>query len=54
LTIFEVLTWGAFLVLQSLAEWAQARATLVREAANAHVKAAAAREASLQARIEAV
>lgn len=41
------------LLFQSLAERAQAQAALVREAANAQVEAAAAREASLQAMVEA-
>jgi hypothetical protein len=39
--------------MQSLAEWAQARTGLLREAANAHVEAAAAHEAKLQAEIAA-
>jgi hypothetical protein len=37
--------------VQSLAEWAQARTGLLREAANAHVEAATAREAKLQAEV---
>jgi hypothetical protein len=41
------------LVLQSLAEQTQARAGLVREAADVHEQAIAAREASLQDKIEA-
>jgi hypothetical protein len=39
--------------LQSFSERAQDRAVFVREAANAHTEAAAAREASLQAKTEA-
>jgi hypothetical protein len=41
------------LLLQSLAERAQARVGLLREAANAHSKVVVAREATLQAQIEA-
>lgn len=40
-------------MLQSLAERVQAREAMVREAANAHTEVAAAREASLQAKVEA-
>jgi hypothetical protein len=40
--------------VQSLAERAQARTGLLREAANAHVEAAATREAKLQAEVTAV
>jgi esterase/lipase len=36
-----------------LAKWAQAQATLVGAAANAHTETAAAHEASLQAKVEA-
>jgi molecular chaperone DnaK (HSP70) len=39
--------------VQSLAERAQARTGLLREAANAHAEAAAAREAKLQAEVAA-
>jgi hypothetical protein len=41
------------LVLQSLAARAQARAGLLREAANAHAEAAATKEATLQAKVKA-
>jgi hypothetical protein len=39
--------------MQSLAEWAQARTGLLREAANAHIEAAEAHEAKLRAEIAA-
>jgi hypothetical protein len=40
-------------LVQSLVDWVQARAGLLQEAANAHAEAAAAREAKLQAQVEA-
>jgi hypothetical protein len=39
--------------VQSLAEWAQARTGLLREAANTHAEAVAAREAKLQTKVAA-
>jgi hypothetical protein len=42
------------LLVQSIAERAQARAGLLREAASVHAEAAAAREAKLQAQVEAM
>jgi hypothetical protein len=40
-------------LVQSLVDWVQDRAGLLQEAANAHAEAAAAREAKLQAQVEA-